>query len=465
MSRIVSLVMRRLATFIDTLDDQPHGRPSDAADRSRAGHEPLPVVGQAPERLIETLFEELLPASINTAGPTYFGYIPGGGLPHAAIADLLADTVNRYVGVSSAAPGFAQLERTVVRWLCDIVDYGPAAGGFLTSGGSLANWSAVVTALHCRVSEQFDKAVLYASDQTHHSIKKAAVLAGLPISNVRCIRSDANFRVCLDELSQAIDRDRSHGFHPFLVVGNAGTTNTGAVDDLELLAAIARRQQLWFHVDAAYGGFFALSGHGRRLLEGLNRADSITLDPHKGLFLPYGTGSLLVKNVDTLRRVHRLPAPYLPSTSEKLETVEPSEISPELTREFRALRIWLPLKMHGIGIFRDNLEEKLSLTRWLSDALHSLPGIEVVTEPQLSTVVFRLVADGLDNDMLNRLNEKALALINDRRRIFLSPTTLRGRFVLRVCILSFRTHRKHVEQCLEEIRAVALQLGLVHDSK
>jgi aromatic-L-amino-acid/L-tryptophan decarboxylase len=459
MSRIVSLVMSRLTTNLDTLDTAPVGLSLDSLENARTVVEPLPQIGTSAESVLETFFEDLLPESVNTASPNYFGYIPGGGLPHAAIADLLADTVNRYIGVRAAAPAFAQLEETVVRWLCDIVGLGPSAGGFLTSGGSLANWSAVVTALHTRFDEHNTGGLIYASDQTHHSIKKAVALAGLPISNVRCIPSDESFRIRVNDLSEAILHDRRRGFAPFLIVGNAGTTNSGAVDDLDTLAGIAKEEGLWFHVDAAYGGFFALTEHGRPALTGLSQADSITLDPHKGLFLPYGTGSLLARNVDDLRRVHSLPAPYLPTSADEGDSVSLADISPELTREFRALRIWIPFKMHGIGPFRRNLEEKLLLARWLSDEIKKLSHVELIAEPQLSTVVFRILPDGCDKAATNRINERAVRFINERRRIFLTSTTLGSKVVLRVCILSFRTHRKHVEQCLQEISAAACQFG------
>jgi aromatic-L-amino-acid decarboxylase len=300
---------------------------------------------------------------------------------------------------------------------------------------------------------------MYASDQAHHSVKKAAILAGFPEHNVREILTDVRFRLRVDLLERQIAADRQAGFTPFLLVGNAGSTNTGAVDDLNALADVAERERCWLHVDAAYGGFFMLTEQGRALMRGIERADSVTLDPHKGLFLPYGTGSLLVRDGGALKRTHGVNAHYLPSTAEDEDLLDFSQMSPELSRGFRGLRAWLPLKMHGIGPFRHNLEEKLMLTRWVTEELRTMNGIEIVAEPQLSIVAFRLVRLELDPEALNQLNRDLLARINARKRIFLSGTLLDGRFVVRICILSFRTHLDRMRMGIEDIRNAVEELS------
>ena len=265
--------------------------------------------------------------------------------------------------------------------------------------------------------------------------------------------SDERFRLRPGPLAEAIRADRVAGMTPFLVVGSAGTTNTGAVDDLEALADLAAAENLWFHVDAAYGGFFVLTERGRARLAGIDRADSLVLDPHKGLFLPYGTGCLLVRDAAALHRTHHVEADYMPQFQSEPDLVDFCEISPELSRDFRGLRVWLPLKMHGLGAFRAALDEKLDLAEWACGELEKLDDVEVVARPQLSIVAFRLAPAGLDREATNRLNRDFLERINARRRVFLTATTLDGRFVLRICVLSFRTHRERMEQCLEDIRA------------
>lgn len=458
LARMIDAARDRILAHIASLPRQPAADTEGGAALARSLAEPLPREGRPYEELLELLFARVIPKSFNTAGPGYLAYIPGGGLPHAAVASLIAESTNRYVGVFAAAPGLAQIEANVVRWFCEIVGYPAAAGGILTTGGSLSNFSALVTARRAKLPEDFLKGTLYVSDQTHHSIQKAAMLAGFPPGNVREIPSDEQFRIRVDALAERVARDRTAGFTPFFVVGNAGTTNTGAVDDLEAVAAFAAREGLWLHADAAYGGFFVLTERGRRLLTGLERADSIALDPHKSLFLPYGTGSLLVRDPDALKRAHALSADYMPSMQEDPDLVDFNLISPELSRDWRGLRVWLPIKMHGIEPFRRNLDEKLDLALRATEQLRAIPGIEIVAKPQLSIVAFRWKREGLEGEALNRINRDLMARINASRRIYLTGTVLSGRFALRICVLSFRTHAERIREGLDDIRAAVREM-------
>jgi aromatic-L-amino-acid decarboxylase len=243
-----------------------------------------------------------------------------------------------------------------------------------------------------------------------------------------------------------------------MLIGSAGTVNTGAVDDLTALADVAADQHLWFHVDAAYGGFFALTERGREGLAGIERADSITLDPHKGMFLPYGTGSLLVRDPTTLRASHSTVGAYLPTMQDQDDFVDYCQLSPELSRPFRGLRLWFPLKLLGIAPFRAALDEKLDLARYAADELRTIPGIRIVAEPELSTVAFRLEDPGLDADASNARNRRLLDAVNRRRRVYITGTTVRGTYLLRLCILSFRTHRDRIEAGIEDIREAVIEV-------
>jgi len=449
---MMGAVLDRVVTHVDSLGAQPaHDLEEHVAlARSLAGA--MPEHGTSLAEALAVVFDRAVPTSFNTAGPGYLAYIPGGGLLHAAVADFLADAVNRYTGVWLAAPGLVQLETNVLRWLADVVGYPDTALGILTSGGSLANFSAVVAARAERLPERFLDGTLYVSDQVHHSVQKATRLAGFPADAVRVVPSDGRFRMRLEALDAAIRRDRAAGRRPFLVVGSGGTTNTGAVDDLAALADLAAGEHLWFHVDAAYGGFFALTERGRRSLAGMERADSITLDPHKGLFLPYGTGALLVRDVATLRRSHATEGAYLPTMQDGDAFVDYCQISPELSRPFRGLRLWLPLQLAGIAAFRTALDEKLDLARTAADALRIMPGIEIVAEPELSTVAFRAVWPGLDSGETNARNRRLMEHVNGRRRVYLTGTTVNGQFLIRICVLSFRTHADRIAQGLADIR-------------
>jgi aromatic-L-amino-acid/L-tryptophan decarboxylase len=457
--RLIDAAARRAVAHVASLSEQPSADVEGGIELARSLAEPLPTEGRPADELLDLLFDCVIPKSFNTAGPGYVAYIPGGGLPHAAVADFVADATNRYVGVFAAAPGLAQIETNVIRWFADIVGYPEGARGILTTGGSLATFSAVVAARRDRLPEDFLSGTLYVSDQTHHAIQKAAILAGFPARNVRPVPTDSDFRIDTRALAAAVAEDRDAGLLPFFVVGNAGTVNTGAVDDLQALAALCEREGLWFHVDGAYGGFFLLTEEGRRRMDGIERADSIVLDPHKGLFLPYGTGALLVRDGEALKRAHALTAEYLPSMQEAPDLVDFNLLSPELSRDFRGLRVWLPLKMHGIGPFRANLEEKLALTRRATDGLATIPGIEILAEPQLSIVAFRLAPPGRDPAELDAMNRRLLDRVNGRKRVYLTGTVLRDRFAIRICVLSFRTHRDRIDMALEDIRTEAEALG------
>lgn len=450
--------MDRIVPHLLSLPQQPAHELADAEAVARSVREPLPRHGTPYAELLDRLFEQLVPLGFNTAGPGYLAYIPGGGLFHAVVGELIAAAVNRYVGVWLAAPALAELEATVIRWFAEIVGLPETAGGILTTGGSLANFSAIVAARHERLGEEFHDGRLYVADQAHHSVEKAAMLAGFPRRAIRVIPTDTRFRLRVDALQKAVAADRAAGRRPFLVVGSAGTTNTGAVDDLTALADLADREDLWFHADAAYGGFFMLTDRGHRRLRGLERADSVTLDPHKGLFLPYGLGSLLVRNPETLRRAHQLDAAYMPEKRER-EFVDFCHHSPELSRDFRGLRVWLPLKLFGAEPFRDALDEKLDLATWAADELAKIPDMRVVAPPELSLTAFRLEPEGLGADATNALNRRLLEAVNARKRVYLTGTTVHGRYLLRICVLSFRTHRDRMEAGLEDVHAAVREVS------
>jgi aromatic-L-amino-acid decarboxylase len=393
--------------------------------------------------------------AFNTAGPGYLAFIPGGGLFAAAVADFLSLSVNRFVNLWSPAPVFAAMERDVIGWLCGIFGYPGGARGILTSGGSMSNFSAIVTARTAKLPENFLDGCIYVTEHTHQSVAKAAGLAGFPARAMRAVPVNSELRMDIDELKRLVKEDRAAGRSPFCVVASAGTTNTGAVDPIAAIADVCESEGLWLHADAAYGGFFALTEHGRAKFEGIARADSITLDPHKALFLPYGTGVLLVRDGVLLREAHGAKGEYLQDLAPEGDIPNFTDYSPELSRDFRGLRVWLPLKLHGLEAFRAALEEKLELTRVLYDALRAAPGFEVPWEPELTVVPFRYRPNdgGVDT-----FNQKLLERINASKRVFLSSTRLNGDFWIRVCIVSHRTHRDRIDEAIEIIQRAAADL-------
>jgi aromatic-L-amino-acid decarboxylase len=450
LSQAGELVVRHVAT----LSEQPTFAVAGGKKLARSLREPLPERGAPVKRLLRTLFGRVLPSSLNTASPGYLAYVPGGGLFQSAVADMIALATNRYTGVWMAAPALVQIEQNVIEWLCAIAGLPAGSGGLLTSGGSMATMIGLVAARRERLGDDLQRGIVYTSDQAHHSVLKAALFGGIPADRVRALPTDATFRLRVDALEEAIDTDARAGLRPFLVVASAGTTNTGAVDDLTAVARVARSRGLWLHVDAAYGGFFAMTERGRRALAGLGEADSITLDPHKGLFLPYGTGSLLVRDPAALRRAFAVPASYMPDAATDEGEVDFADLGPELSREARGLRVWLPLKMHGAAVFRRVLDEKLDLAADAARRVAAIPGVEMIAEPQLSLFAFRCRPPGSrpDEAEAERRTRALLQHVNDRQRVFLSGARAGGRFFARVCVLSFRTHEDHIDALVEDVR-------------
>jgi aromatic-L-amino-acid/L-tryptophan decarboxylase len=454
---MVLRTLDRSVAFLDSLPDQPLHRLEGAQKLARSLREPLPEAPTPFPRLLSLLFERVVPVSLNTASPGYFAYIPGGGLVHAAVADLITNLSNRYVGIWQAAPGLVEIESQVVRWLCEVVGLPAGCGGLLTSGGSMATLIAVVTARQERLGEALQGGVAYTSAHAHHSVHKALRFAGLPDAALRSVALDPQFRLSVDALRASIDQDRAAGLRPFLVVASAGTTATGAVDPLPEIAALCQREGLWLHVDAAYGGAFALTERGRRVLQGMEQADSVALDPHKGLFLPYGTGALLVADLGALRRCHGQRADYLPAPAADPDCWDFADLGPELSREPRGLRLWLPLKMHGAGAFRAALDEKLDLAQDAARRLGQLPGLRVLAGPELSLFAFRLDPPaGVDRDTWNhRVNTR----VNSYQRVLITGAEVDGGYALRVCILSFRSHQDRVDMLVEDVARALQELG------
>lgn len=408
------------------------------------------------ESLLGVLAEDVERVGINPASGGHLGYIPGGGIFPAALGDFLADVANRYSGVVFASPGAAQMEMELVRWMADLVGYPAGAAGDLTSGGSIANLSAVAAAREARGVKSADvtRCTVYLTRQVHHCIDKALRLAGLGEVQLRYVPMDGAWRMRPAELDAMVRADLSNGRRPFLVVASAGSTDTGAVDPLVDISAISRTHGLWLHVDAAYGGFFMLCEEGREALQGLDLADSIVLDPHKGLFLPYGSGALLVREGRWLAQAHAYQANYMQDANAGRQVPSPAALSPELSRPFRGLRLWLPLRLFGLAPFRAALAEKIRLARYFHARLASQPGWEVGPSPDLSVVTYRYLPASGAADAFNR---DLLQAVHDDGRVFITSTQLEGRFTLRLAVLHYRTHLAEVDYLLELLTGMAME--------
>lgn len=428
--------------------------PSDGA--AALSQAPITEAGRPLDEVLELLDSAVFRPGSNPVTGAHLAYIPGGGLYHSAIGDYLAAVTNKYAGIAFTGPGPVRMEHLLVRWTADLVGYPAEAGGHLASGGSIATLAALATArdVHGLKGADFATAVVYLTTQAHHCIEKALRIAGLGEVVVRQVGMDARYRMRPEALADAIAADRAAGLRPWCVIAAAGTTDTGAVDPLDAIAEVAKREGCWYHVDAAYGGYFLLTEHGRGLLQGIERSDSTVLDPHKGLFIPFGVGVVLVRDVRALAATHRYMGHYMQDAEQHQDEISPAEISPELTKHFRALRMWLPLMLLGTGPFAAALEEKLLLARYARRGLMAL-GFEVGPEPDLSIVTFRWVPPGLSLEETNQINQGIVERIRKDGRVFLSSTMLDGRFTIRLAVLNFRTHRRAVDLALRVLAEAA----------
>jgi aromatic-L-amino-acid decarboxylase len=460
MRLMTDAVVSRVLAHLASLDTQPVCGDLRVEGLCEAMKEPAPEHGTPLEPLLDALFDEWIPRSFTAPSPGYFAYIPGGGLYPAALADYIASATNRFTGIWQAAPSLVQLEANSLEWLRDWMQFPPTARGLYTTGGSMSNFNAIVCAREQHLGPDIRPGVLYATSQAHHCVVKSARLAGIMPDRLRTLPVDSGLRMRVDALSDAIAVDRRQGLHPFLVVSSAGTTNTGAVDPIDAIADVCAREGLWHHVDGAYGAFFHAVPELRPLLSGLSRADSLTLDPHKGLFLPYGTGALLVRDGAALHRAHAMPtaAGYLPPRVNPEEFYDPSEYGPDLSRDFPGLRVWLTVKLYGAARLRAAIAEKRALALDAASRMSTIPGLVILSPPELSLFAFYLTWPGATREDENVATQELLLRVRDRGRVFLTGCWVDDRFLGRVCILSFRTRQDRIDDCVQHVSEEAQKL-------
>jgi aromatic-L-amino-acid/L-tryptophan decarboxylase len=464
MHAMAAAVVARCVDHIARAEQQPSCGDVDAGALCRSLVELAPEHGVALEPLLDSLFRDWIPRSFTTIGPGYLAFIPGGGVYPAALADFIANTTNRFTGIWQAAPVLVQLEANALDWLRDWMGFPAEARGLFTTGGSMATFNAIVCARERSLGAEIRPGVLYTSDQAHHSVVKSAKLAGVMPDRVRAIESDQSYRLRLDALRETIAADRRAGLTPFAVVSTAGTTNTGAVDPLEGIADLCARERVWHHVDGAYGAFFQFCDDLRDgILRGLSRADSVTLDPHKGMFLPYGTGALLVRDGAWLRAAHEATAAYLPAMPHPADFYDPSQHGPELSRGFPGLRVWLSVKLYGAAALRAAVAEKRALALEAARRVAELPGIVVDAPPDLSLFAFHLSWPGATQAEEDEATRALMEKTTRRGRVMVTGCTAHGRFLGRVCVLSFRTHQPHIDALVEDMAAAIHEIRSGHD--
>ncbi len=455
--RLADEVVQLCVGFLETLGSRPAYPATSGAETVRVFAQPWPEMGLGERALADltAVIEHSRPP-----GPRFCGYVFGSGDPVGAVADLLASVLNQNVTAWRSAPAAVAVERTVVGWMAEAVGC-PDFGGSLCGGGSSANLMGLAIAREAQLPANdggAHPAVVYASEEAHMSVPKAVALLGMGRENMRRIPTDAAFRMIPHELEQAIEEDRQAGKHAVAVVATAGTVNTGAVDPLPEISAIARRHGLWMHVDGAYGALSALAIPEK--FRGLAQADSLSLDPHKWLYQPADCGCLLFRDPAAARKAFAHTGDYARVLNEDpLEGFAFFEESLELSRRFRALRLWLALRYHGREAFRDAIRADLAHAQRLADKIRGTTSLELLAPVELSAVCFRMKRAGASEDELNCFNARLLKRVIERKRVFFSNATIRRKFALRCCFVNHRTTDADVDAVVEEVLAATAEMA------
>jgi len=423
----------------------------------------LPTKGIDFDALLKVFRENIIPFSRQNAHPRMFGYVQSPGTPLAAFADLLASTLNANLTVWRSAPAPVELERLTIDWIRQILGFKAEAGGLFVSGGSMANLTALAAARQTK-DDSSGRLRIYASTETHFSIPKAAALLGIARENVCFVDVDECFKIRVDDLVAKITADLEAGYVPFCVVANAGTVNTGAVDPFAEIREIADRFQLWMHVDGSYGAFAVLAESARKLFDGMERADSIALDPHKWLYLPVDVGCVIYREPEIGRAAFAHEAEYTRIIGQEAdEAFAFWDYGPELSRRFRALKVWMLLKGVGLDSLGEAIESNLACARHLESMVRASDDFEMVAPIELSIFCFRHVPAQLRNgspQAIDAFNERLLIALQRDGSSYLSNATLAGRFALRGCVLNYRSTLRDMEILLDDLRRVARSLAV-----
>ncbi len=433
--------------------------------------ESLPHTGMDFDELLTFIKEKVVDTATLNIGPYMYAYVMTGGNQISIIAELLATTINQNVGKWHLAPSISELEKRVVNWGAEFVGYPSTAGGVLVSGGSAANLTSLTVARNLFLEQAdvrrkglFDLPSLrvYASTEVHGCVDKSVEFLGIGSDNLQKISTNDDFAINLTELVERIEADLSAGHCPFCIVGNAGTVNTGAIDDLEKLAEIAQKYKMWFHVDGAYGGLAAAVEDRKPFFKGMEKADSLALDFHKWLYQPFEGGCALIKDWNTLHKSFYTEASYLSSDKQNDGRLDFNEYGFQLSRNAKSLKIYMTFKAFGADRLRNTIAEDIENTRYLANLVEEASDFRLSSKVILGIVCFQFLGTGdgseADADYINQLNRKIIPALERDGRMFIAGTTLKGQSVIRACLINHRQQPKHLKRLLEVIREVGDEL-------
>ncbi|GIV05682.1 MAG: L-2,4-diaminobutyrate decarboxylase [Fimbriimonadales bacterium] len=447
-------VVDALVDYWQRLPSLPLGKCPDRTTLEDLLDEPTPQQPQPFETVLDAFLQKVLPNIVKVDHPRYFAFVPAPNDYVGVLGDFLTAGMNVFVGTWMVGAGATQVERVVIRWLCDWLGFPDSAGGLFVSGGSVANLVCLAAARQ-RYPDALTRGRVYYSDQTHSCVARAWRILGLREEQLCVLPADEQFQIPLSTLAEQLQRDRAAGWRPFCVVANAGTTNTGAVDPLDALADLCESEGLWLHADGAYGAAAILTQEGKQRLRGIERLHSLAIDPHKWLYQPMMAGCALVREFEHLRAAFRILPPYL-QDKERGRGIDLCDYGVELSRNFRALKLWMSLKTHGVEAFRQAMEWNLHLARVAEEAIRRLPDWVIVSPATMGIVAFRYAPPHLDSEQADALNRALVEAMLQDGFALVSSTVLHGRVALRMCTLNPRATEADVLETVRRLHQFAV---------
>jgi len=452
--RTVDIIVDHLAG----LRQKPVSGGATRAELEPVFREPIPETGTDPHEVLRIVEEKILAGNMHLDHPRFFAFVPGPGGFIGAMADALASGFNVFASTWLEGPAATEIELVTIDWLCRVFGMPPEAGGLFVSGGSAANLTALMAARHGLLGDDFGDGVVYYSDQTHSSVTRALSVLGFAPDRIKILPADEHFQIDPARLSAEIARDRGRGRRPFCVVANAGTTNTGAVDPLRELSAITAREGMWLHVDGAYGASAILSERGRPLLSGISACDSLAVDPHKWLFCPFEIGCGIVRDASLLKDTFHIMPEYLKDAEMIARPFNFCDYGIQLTRSFRALKLWMTLKIFGLNAIREAVTIGIQNAEVAERIINESPNWEVVTPARLGVVTFRTAAGGMTRAEADRFHHSIVRRLIDDGFAFLSSTVLLGETVLRMCTINPNTTEQDIRDTIAHLDAIVEKL-------
>jgi glutamate/tyrosine decarboxylase-like PLP-dependent enzyme len=430
--------------------------------------EELPDQGMSAELVLNEVEKKVLDSATGNLGPHMYAYVMSGGNQMAIIAEKLATTINQNQTKWHLAPALNEIEKRVIAWTAKLLDFPKDAGGVLVSGGSAANLTGLTVGrniffekMGIRKTGLFGQKpfVVYASEEVHSCVDKSLELLGIGTNHLRKIETDSNFKIRIDTLEAQINKDSNDGLQPFCIIGNAGTVNTGAIDDLEALANLSEKYKLWYHVDGAYGALAGILDNLKPEYKGMEKADSIALDFHKWLYVPFEGGCTMVRGWDKLRRSYFKQAAYLDTElANDGNRLEYNEHYFQLSRNSKAFKVWMTIKTYGMKRIRAMIQKDIDLTNYLNDLVRASDDFELVADSKLAVSCFRYIGNMTNLNQITEFNKRLMPKLEKDGRVFIMGTSLKGAYAIRACFINHRKTKETTKYLLEVIRDVAQKM-------